>query len=165
MALIKQFGLHWPRNQENLDELEDLAGHKSGIYVLYHGAMPVYIGRGAISARLRSHGKEGSKKEQFWDRFSWFVIGKTASERELESLLLEALPFYVRSLNKQGGKLLKKLQVAAPSRELHDFALPRLAPLRRKRARLKTHQLSSSSAARSAARCGMVRAMTYSPGE
>ena len=135
MALIKQFGLHWPRNQENLDELEDLAGHKSGIYVLYHGAMPVYIGRGAISARLRSHGKEGSRKEQFWDRFSWFVIGKTASERELESLLLEALPFYVRSLNKQGGKLLKKLQVAAPSRELNDIALPRLAPLRRKRAR------------------------------
>jgi len=132
MVLIKQFGLHWPRNQENLDELEDLAGHKSGIYVLYHGAMPLYIGRGAISARLRSHGKEGSKKHQFWDRFSWFVIGKTASERELESLLLEALPFYVRSLNKQGGKLLKKLQVAAPSRELNDFALPRLAPVRRK---------------------------------
>ena len=41
IALIKQFGLHWPRNQENLDELVDLAGHKSGIYVLYHG-MPVY---------------------------------------------------------------------------------------------------------------------------
>ena len=135
MALIKQFGLHWARNQENLDELEDLAGHRTGIYVLYHGAMPVYIGRGAISMRLRSHGKEGSKKDQFWDRFSWFVIGKTASERELESLLLEALPFYVRSLNKQGGKLLKKLQVAAPSRELNDIALPRLAPLRRKRAR------------------------------
>jgi len=135
MALIKQFGLHWPRNQENLDELEDLAGHKTGIYVLYRGAMPLYIGRGAISMRLRSHGKEGSKKDQFWDRFSWFVIGKTASEREFESLLLEALPFYVRSLNKQGGKLLKKLQVAAPSRELNDIALPRLAPLRRKRAR------------------------------
>ena len=135
MALIKKFGLHWPRNQENLDELEDLAGHKSGIYVLYHGTMPVYIGRGAISARLRSHGKEGSKKEQFWDRFSWFVIGKTASERELESLLLEALPFYVRSLNKQVGKLGKKLQVAAPSGELNDFAPPRLAPVGRKRAR------------------------------
>jgi len=54
--------LHWPRNQENLDELEDLAGHKSGIYVLYHGAMPVYIGRGAIGARLRRHGKAGSKR-------------------------------------------------------------------------------------------------------
>lgn len=133
MALIKQFGLHWPRNQENLDEIEDLAGHKSGIYVRYHGAMPVYIGRGSISARLRSHAREGSKKEQFWDRCSWFVIGKRDSERELESLLLEALPFYVRSLNKQSGKLRKKLQVRAPSRELHDFALPRLAPMRRKR--------------------------------
>jgi len=135
MALIKQFGLHWPRNQQNLDELEDLAGHKSGIYVLTHGAMPVHIGRGSIRARLRSHGKEGSKKEQFWDRFSWFVIGKTASERELESLLLEALPFYVRSLNKQGGKLLKRLQVAVPSKELNDSALPRLAPVRCRRVR------------------------------
>ena len=44
IALIKQFGLHWPRNQGNLDELEDLAGHKFGIYVLYHG-MPVYRAR------------------------------------------------------------------------------------------------------------------------
>ena len=64
MALIKQFGSHWPRNQENLDELEDLAGHKPAIYVLYHSAMPVYIGRGAISARLCSHGQEGSRKNR-----------------------------------------------------------------------------------------------------
>jgi hypothetical protein len=133
MGLIKQFGLHWPRNQENLEEIEDLAGHKSGIYVLYHGAMPVYIGRGAISSRLRIHAKQGSRKDQFWDRFSWFVVGKTACERELESLLLEALPFYVRSLNKQSGKLLQKLRVAAPSRELYDVALPKLAPMRRNR--------------------------------
>jgi hypothetical protein len=51
------------------------------------------------------------------------------------------MPLYIgrgaismRLLNKQGGKLLKKLQVAAPSRELNDIALPRLAPLRRKQA-------------------------------
>jgi hypothetical protein len=133
MALIRQFGLHWPRNQENLEEIEDLAGHKSGIYVLYHGAMPVYIGRGAMSALLRSHAKEGSRKEQFWDRFSWFVIGKAKPERELEALLLEALPFYVRSLNKQSGRLAKKLQVVAPSREVNDVALPKLAPGRSSR--------------------------------
>jgi len=133
MPLIKQFGLHWPRNAENLEEIEDVAGHKSGVYVLYHGAMPVYIGRGAISARLRSHGKEGSKKEQFWDRFSWFVVNHAKQERELESLLLEALPFYVRSLNKQAGKLSRRLQVATPSREVMDVALPRLAPGRRGR--------------------------------
>jgi hypothetical protein len=128
MPLIKQYGLHWPRNAENLEEIEDVAGHKSGVYVLYHGAMPVYIGRGAISARLLSHAKEGSKKEQFWDRFSWFVVGNSSRERELESLLLEALPFYVRSLNKQTGKLSRKAEVLAPSRELMNIALPRLAP-------------------------------------
>jgi hypothetical protein len=92
-----------PRNAENLEEIEDVAGHKSGIYVLYHGAMPVYIGRGALGARLLSHAKEGSKKEQFGDRFSWFVVGNSKQERELEALPLEALPFYVRSLNKQKG--------------------------------------------------------------
>ena len=106
--LVEQFGLHWPRNQENLDEIEDLAGHKSGIYVLYHGAMPAYIGRGAMSPRLRNHAKEGSKKEQFWDPFSWFVIGKAKSEREREALLLEALPFYVRSLKKAEWKIVQK---------------------------------------------------------
>ena len=133
MPLIKQFGLHWTRNAENLEEIEDVAGHKSGVYVLYHGAMPVYIGRGAISARLLSHAKEGSRKEQFWDRFSWFVVGSTKQERELESLLLEALPFYVRSLNKQSGKLPRKLQIAAPSNDVMNIALPRLAPGRRGR--------------------------------
>jgi hypothetical protein len=133
MPLIKQFGLHWPRNQENLDEVEDLAGHKSGLYVLYHGAMPVYIGRGAISARLRSHGKEGSRKEQFWDRFSWFVVDKREWEHELEALLLEALPFYVRSLNKQSGRLGKKRLAERASAEVLDIALPRLAPLRGRR--------------------------------
>ena len=61
------------------------------------------------------------------------VIGKAKSERELEALLLEALPFYVRSLNKQSGRLSRKLQVAAPSREINDVALPKLAPGRRRR--------------------------------
>src|SRR5215475_14244807 len=129
MSLIKQFGLHWPRNAENLEEIEDVARHRTGVYLLYHGAMPVYIGRGAISARLLSHAKEGSRKEQFWDRFSWFVVDNAKRERELESLLLEALPFYVRSLNKQSGKLLRKFEVAAPSREVMDVPLPR--PVRR----------------------------------
>lgn len=133
MALIKTFGLHWPRNQENLDELEDLAGHKSGIYLLYHGAMPVYIGRGMIFSRLKQHSNEVSRKDQYWDRFSWFVVGNTKNEREMESLLLEALPFYVRSLNKQTGKLPRKGLQKHPSNELTYVALPKLAPLRRKK--------------------------------
>jgi hypothetical protein len=134
IALTKQFALHWPRNQENLDELEDLAGHKSGIYVLHQGAMPVYIGRGAISARLCSRGKEGSRKEP--------VLGAVFVLRDRENsiaarvgiIVAGGAAVYIPSLNKPGGKLGKKLRVAAPSRELNDFAPPRLAPVGRKRA-------------------------------
>jgi hypothetical protein len=133
MPLVKAFGLHWPRNAENLDELEDLAGHKSGIYILYHGAMPVYIGRGNVHARLRKHSSEVSRKNQYWDRFSWFVIGKMQTERDLETLLLEALPFYVRSLNKQSGKLPRAGRHKPPSNEVIYIELPKLAPLRRAR--------------------------------
>jgi hypothetical protein len=32
-GLNKQFGLQWPRNAENLEELKDAAGHKSGLDV------------------------------------------------------------------------------------------------------------------------------------
>jgi hypothetical protein len=92
MPLIKQFALHQPCNGENPEEIEHVAGHKTGVYVLCHGAMSVYVGRGAISVRLLSHAKEGSRKEQFWDRFSWFAVGNSKQERELESVLLEALP-------------------------------------------------------------------------
>jgi hypothetical protein len=80
--------------KKNLDQLEDLAGRKSGIYVRYHGAM--------------------------------FGVYRR----------LEVLPFYIRSLNKPGGELGKKLRVAAgEQRELNDFAPPRLAPVGHKRAR------------------------------
>jgi len=133
LSLVKAFGLQWPRNQENLDELEDLAGHKSGIYILYHGAMPVYIGRGMMSSRLKQHSHEVSRKNQYWDRFSWFVVANTKYERELESLLLEALPFYVRSLNKQTGRLPRKNLHKHASDDLNYVALPTLPPLRRKR--------------------------------
>lgn len=126
MPLVRTFGLHWPRNHENLDELEDVAGHRTGLYVLYHGAMPVYIGRGHIISRLKKHSSEASRKNEYWDRFSWFVIGKTRTERELESLLLEVLPFYVRSLNKQTGKLPRKGRQLHLSDEVAYVSLPRL---------------------------------------
>lgn len=38
MVLVKQSGRHWQRSRENLDEIEDLAGHQSGVYVPYHSA-------------------------------------------------------------------------------------------------------------------------------
>jgi hypothetical protein len=85
MGLVKAVGIHWPRNEDNFEDLEDRQGQNSGIYLLYHGAMPVYIGKGKLVSRLRSHNKERSKKFKYWDRFSWFAINNNGREREIEA--------------------------------------------------------------------------------
>ena len=133
MALIKAVGVQWPRNEENLDDLEDAIGRQSGIYLLYHGAMPVYIGRGILTNRLGSHHGERSKKAKYWDRFSWFVVNSVGKEKELESLLLQSLPFYIRVLNKQTAKFPRKIRVPHKQDDLPYVALPKLPPLRRAR--------------------------------
>jgi hypothetical protein len=131
MTLIKKLGVQWPRNDDNLNDLEDAIGHRSGVYLLYHGAMPVYIGRGILLKRIRSHDGQRSRKTKYWDRFSWFVVDSNTKEKELESLLLQCLPFYIRVLNKQTAKFPQKLRVRHENHEVPDISLPKLPPLRR----------------------------------
>jgi hypothetical protein len=133
MVLIKSVGVHWARNKENLEELEKKVSRKSGIYLLYHGAMPVYIGRGILVKRLMAHNREGSKKRELWDRFSWFVVNDDTHEKTLESLLLQALPFYVRAFNKQVGKFPKKIRHVHVCDKLTYVKFPKLVPIRRKK--------------------------------
>src|SRR6516164_7877753 len=66
------------------------------VYVLSHGAMPMYVGKGKIASRVRGHAKRASTKSKYWDHFSWFVINGGFQD-ELEVVLLRTLPFYVRS--------------------------------------------------------------------
>ncbi len=131
MTMVKAVGVQWPRNEDNLNDLEDTIGNGSGIYLLYHGAMPVYIGRGILVKRLKSHHGEKSKKHKYWDRFSWFVIDNSGREKDLESLLLQALPFYIRVLNKQTAKFHRKIRYKHEHNELPYVPLPKLPPLRK----------------------------------
>jgi hypothetical protein len=165
MVLVKPFGLHWPRNQENLDEIEDLAGHKSGnLRAVSRSNAGVH--RTGSDERAAAQSCQGRLEERaILGPVLMVVIGKAKSERELEALLLEALPFCVRSLKKQSGRLSRKLQVAAPSREITDVALAKLAPGRSRRKRSSQNQLLTSNVASSAARRGIVRATMYSPEE
>ncbi len=64
MSLVRAVGTHWPRKEDNFEDLEDRQGQNSGIYLLYHGAMPVYIRKGKLVSRLKSHNNERSKKVQ-----------------------------------------------------------------------------------------------------
>jgi hypothetical protein len=97
MALVKAVGLQWPRNEENFDDLEDRQGQDSGIYLLYHGALPVYIGKGKLVTRLRAHHRERSGKAKYWDRFSWFVINNREHETELESVPQDPADAFARA--------------------------------------------------------------------
>ncbi len=132
--LVSEHGFAWPRNQQNLKKLKKEIGKKKGVYVLAHGAMPMYVGKGQIAKRVIAHARPGSSKGQYWDYFSWFVIEETGLEGEVEVILLRSLPFYVRSLNKQTGSLDKKKRKKPVSKQRPDWVeLPRLVPKRKKK--------------------------------
>src|SRR6266436_4343521 len=103
--VVGLYGLHWPRNLANLRRLKVLMGKRTGLYVLANGSMPLYIGKGRVAKRINTHARPGKTKSAYWNYFSWFEVLKPADEGELECLLLQTLPFYVRSLNKQTGSL------------------------------------------------------------
>jgi len=103
--LIKEYGTFWARNHENMEAYTSRLRkkHAGGIYVLYNGSAPVYIGKGHIRSRVTKRHRSGSKSA-YWDHFSWFVVNDENIEHELEALLLKTLPFYLRCLNLQEAR-------------------------------------------------------------
>ena len=91
----------------NIANINDILGSKEGgqgIYILFDGSTPVYVGRGNIRQRIRQASKS-KRRGQSWDHFSWYVVPNAQNEQELETLLLRMLPPHLRMLNRQRGKL------------------------------------------------------------
>jgi hypothetical protein len=103
MGLIKQFGEMWARNPENLKAVLKNSKRAEGVYILYDGSTPVYIGKGNIRDRLKKATKSKRRKD-FWDHFSWYVITNESLRHDVEVLLLRTLPPYLRNLTRQKGK-------------------------------------------------------------
>ena len=136
--LVSEYGISWPRNPTNLRKIKKEIGKKTGVYVLTHGAMPMYVGKGQISKRVKGHARPGSSKSKYWDHFSWFVLDNTQFESQLEVILLRSLPYYVRSLNRQTGSLGKKNRIEpAPGCRPVWIKLPRLGHKKRNRKKRK----------------------------
>src|SRR5208337_4772591 len=104
MALIIRHGEMWPRNQDTIDAIPGTKDGGQGIYILFDGSTPVYIGRGNIRRRIRN-ARKSKRRGQFWDHFSWYVVPNSDYRQELEALLLRMLPIHLRILNQQRGKL------------------------------------------------------------
>ena len=104
MPLIHDRGEMWARNTENIEAIPGSSEGGRGIYVLFDGSMPVYIGRGNIRQRIRK-ARASEPRGQAWDHCSWYIVLDAACRQELEVLLLRMLPPYLRMLTRQRGKL------------------------------------------------------------
>ena len=99
MQLVKSYRRMWARNDQNFKKLKG-EGKVQGLYILYDGSMPVYVGRGRILSRLEEH-RKSKRVGRFWDYFSWYAIPDAGLQKDTEALLIKTLPYYLRLLNKQ----------------------------------------------------------------
>ena len=133
------YGLYWERNEVNWNpgrgrqsRLLGTAGdgtnpvdfsNQAGIYVLYNGMIPLYVGRtfaenNALMTRLVRHHRDDRKGAR-WDKFSWFGFRRVGRDGQLvatntnvstdllitflEAVMIEA---FLPPLNNKGGDLL-----------------------------------------------------------
>src|SRR5712692_9741101 len=101
--LFERFGEMWPR--KNIEDVPGSSEGGQGVYILYDGSTPVYIGKGNIRRRLRAAAKS-KRRGNSWDHFSWYVVKDKSLIHDLEAFLLKTLPPFLRHLNRQGGHLI-----------------------------------------------------------
>ena len=130
-ALISTYGTIWARNRKNIRRLR-AAGKLWGVYVLCDGSMPVYIGRGRIAKRIDRHTRSKSRG-QFWDHFSRYAVADRRLEADIEALLLQMLPFYLRTLNKQRARFTNAKRVAQESPQADAIKRPHFVAKRSRR--------------------------------
>jgi hypothetical protein len=113
---VSEFGEMWARNTQNIEEIRGSKHGGQGVYILYDGSMPVYVGKGNIRSRIRK-ARKSKRRGELWDHFSWYVIPDIKMRHDVEALLLRMLPRYLLSLNQQNGHLLKAKQVSEADRD------------------------------------------------
>jgi len=102
MGLVKRFGEMWARNDENMNDVPAGSEGGFGVYILYDGSTPVYIGKGKIRSRLRA-ADSSKRKGNAWDLFSWYVIKDRSLIHDIEVLMIRMLPPHLRRLTRQSG--------------------------------------------------------------
>jgi len=111
MRVVTMFGEMWARNLRNIYRVprRNQRGGK-GVYVLYDGSMPVYVGKGDLRSRLDG-ARRSKTRGELWDHFSWYSLKNPGVTHDIEALVLRMLPPYLRSLTKQKGKFLSAKQI------------------------------------------------------
>jgi hypothetical protein len=96
----------WARNTKNIRRIPGSKEGGKGVYILFDGSMPVYVGKGNIRQRI-TVAKHSKRRGQLWDRFSWYALYDPKMMHDIEVLVLKLLPRYLRALTRQEGDFLK----------------------------------------------------------
>ncbi len=98
--------------RRSYNEYPDALGRKQrgkGIYILYKGKKPYYVGlsTSSLRGRIRRHATKDRHKGK-WDNFSFYQILKTRYIKDVESLLLR---YYKPDGNKVKGKFRRQYKI------------------------------------------------------
>jgi hypothetical protein len=127
--LVVNYGALWARNEDNFGKLRAVAGNSKGVYLLYCGWFPVYIGQGNLYTQIKNH---THARRKIWDRFTWFALADPSRSRELEAIFLRSLPFYLRLNNQQGGNLPVR-PTKAKNKTPDLFKMPKMIPKKKRK--------------------------------
>lgn len=125
MKIVTRYGTMWPRNDQHLKRVEEFGGQ--GVYILFDGSMPMYVGKGDIASRIRT-AHRSRRRGQMWDHFSWYVIGDKKLIHDLEALMLRILPPNLRSLTRQGGNFVSAQRIRRDKAHLQAIPITRKTP-------------------------------------
>jgi hypothetical protein len=123
-VLMERFGEMWARNAENIKDVPGSSKGGQGVYVLYDGSTPVYVGKGNIRQRLRGADKS-KRRGNSWNHFSWYVIKDKRLIHDVEVLLIRILPLYLRYLTRQTGHFLAVRSTDQQNRIPRQIAPPK----------------------------------------
>jgi hypothetical protein len=98
MRIVTRYGTMWARNDVNIAKIPK----RFGVYVLFDGSMPMYVGKGDIQKRI-DKARKSKRRRNFWDHFSWYAFKNARLMHDIEVLMLRILPPNLRSLTQQGG--------------------------------------------------------------
>ncbi len=119
MQIVTAYGTMWARNTENIRQIPKSSDGGQGVYILFDGSMPVYVGKGNIRSRV-TKARRSRRRSQLWDRFSWYAIKDPKMMHDIEVLILRILPPYLRALTRQDGHFSKAGRGPQPDKDTVD---------------------------------------------
>jgi hypothetical protein len=135
MRVVRLYGTMWARNEANIAKIPGSKKGGRGVYVLFDGSMPMYVGKGNIRSRIKEAVKS-KRRKHLWDHFSWYSIKNPAMMHDIEALMLRILPPNLRFLTRQGGNFVKATRIDQDEKHKQAIWISRKAGPKKRTRRL-----------------------------